>query len=97
MTTKKVWAVVLYLAAIVVPAGAIAARFGFNTDVDLSSSGAALDQAISVGAALIVGVVVGLFASRLLARDADSMVGFIYRLGSGPQRHRKATEQATEH
>ena len=65
MSKKQLWAAVVYIVAIAVPAAALAARFGFETEIDLSSSASSLQQLLSIGAALVAAVAISLLGSRL--------------------------------
>lgn len=80
MTNKQMWAVVIYLGAILVPAGAIAARFGFETNVATENTGAAVTQILSIGGALVCGVVASVWGGKMLGSEADSLMSLTRRI-----------------
>lgn len=90
MSTKQVFAVVAYILAICVPAGAMAIRFGFDTDVDLSNSHTAVEQLLSISGAVISGFVLSIFAGRLLIKESESMLQVVGRLLSELLEHDSA-------
>ena len=76
MNKKHVWAVALYLVAIVLPTGAVAARYGFSAPVALGDSSAALEQVFTMVGALTSGMLLALFAGRLLSDESENLMSF---------------------
>lgn len=80
MRTQQLWAVVIYLGAILIPAGAMAARFGFETNIVTENSAAALTQILSMGGALVAGVVASVLAGKFLDSETETLMFFTRRV-----------------
>jgi hypothetical protein len=94
MSTKQLVAVVLYLAAILVPTGLVAARYGFNALVDRSGSGVAVDQILTISVAVILGAVTGMAAGRLLKSESDGLLAVLRWLSNDMEDTRRDERRA---
>lgn len=73
MTKKQIFAVVMYMAAVIGPAAALIARFGLQTNIDVTNSADALEQLLGLGGALAAGFVVSVGASRLVSAETENL------------------------
>lgn len=80
MNKKQLGAVVIYIFAIALPTVALGARYGFETNVNLTNSPEALQQLLAMAAGIACGVVISLFGSRLLGSENENLLGYALRI-----------------